>query len=88
MRNAVIFNANYMQQAFTSGAQRRIVVLGDGKRVTLGNYVRAVKLAKANPTRRFDRGLTCWHPCTGAEIVGQFRDGLHDRINQRAEVVR
>ena len=62
----------------------RVVTLGDGKRVSLRNYMRAVKLAKANPGRRFDRGLTTWAPCTGDEIVRQFRQGMHDRINQRA----
>jgi hypothetical protein len=62
---------------------QRAVVLGDGKRVTLGGYIAAVKRAKANPDREFDRGLTCWWPCTGRQIVRQFRDGLHDRINQR-----
>lgn len=61
----------------------RVVTLGHGKRVTLRNYVQAVKKAKANPDARFNEGLTCWWPCTGAQIVGQFREGMHDRINQR-----
>lgn len=64
-------------------AHRRIVVLGDGKRVLLGEYVAAVKRAKANRHREFDRGLTCWWPCTGEQIVQQFREGMHDRINRR-----
>ena len=50
--------------------------------VTLGAYVRAVKLAKANPNAEFKTGLTTWWPVTGSEIMQQFRRGVHDRINQ------
>ena len=50
--------------------------------VPLAAYLRAVKLAKANPDVQFREGLTCWWPCTGADIVRQFRQGMHDRINQ------
>lgn len=53
-----------------------------GRRVTLGQYVRAVKMAKANPAHTFPHGLTTWWPTTGAEVVAQFREGLADRINQ------
>ena len=51
--------------------------------VTLGAYVRAIRLAKANPDAEFKHGLTAWWPCTGREIMAQFRAGMHDRINQR-----
>lgn len=62
----------------------RYITLGDdsGRRVTLGQYVAAIKLAKANPTTEFKRGLTCWWPVTGAEVVQQFRRGMQDRISQ------
>ncbi len=50
--------------------------------VTLGSYVRAVKMAKANPDRTFITGLTTWWPTKGSEIVEQFRAGMTDRINQ------
>ena len=52
------------------------------RRVSLGDYVKAIKLAKANPEMRFKHGLTCWWPATGAEIMQQFRAGMTDRINQ------
>lgn len=52
------------------------------KQVTLKQYVQAVKLAKSNPDKTFKHGLTCWWPCTGVEIMKQFRSGIHDRINQ------
>ena len=52
------------------------------KRVSLGQYVTAVKFAKMNPDREFSCGLTCWWPCKGSEIVKQFFDGVQDRINQ------
>lgn len=60
----------------------RIITLGDGKRVTLAQYLRAVKLAKANPDATFDRDLNCWYSCTGRQIMQQFLMGVHDRINQ------
>ena len=49
--------------------------------VTLGQYVRAVRLAKANMDREFTHGLTTWWPTMGAVIAKQFRDGLHQRIS-------
>jgi len=52
------------------------------KHVSLAHYVKAVKFAKSNPNAEFKHGLTCWWPCTGAEIVEQFRRGMNDRINQ------
>lgn len=51
------------------------------KRVGLGDYVRAIKTAKANPDVEFKRGLTTWWPTTGREIVRQFRDGMNERIS-------
>jgi hypothetical protein len=51
--------------------------------VTLAAYVHAIKLAKTNPDTTFKHGLTAWWPCTGHEIMRQFRAGMHDRINQR-----
>jgi hypothetical protein len=50
--------------------------------VTIGQYVRAVKKAKANPDVKFKTGLTCWWPCTGRQIMKQFMRGVHDRIDQ------
>ena len=52
------------------------------RRVSLAVYIAAVKHAKANPAATFSYGLTCWWPCTGEEIVGQFVAGMQDRINQ------
>ena len=51
------------------------------KHVTLKAYIAAVKHAKAHPEAEFRTGLTTWWPTTGAEVVGQFRAGIHDRIN-------
>lgn len=52
------------------------------KRIPLGAYVAAVKFAKAHPEKEFKQGLDCWWECTGAEIVEQFREGMHRRINE------
>jgi hypothetical protein len=62
--------------------KRAIYCPGPDKWLTLGQYVKAVKMAKANPTTTFKQGITCWWPVTGAEVVEQFYRGLEDRINQ------
>lgn len=61
---------------------RTIYVPGPDKRVSLRAYVKAIKLAKANPDAEFKQGLACWWPCTGLEIMQQFYEGVQDRINQ------
>ena len=61
---------------------RTIYIAGCDRRVTIGQYVAAIKKAKANPDAQFPHGLTCWWPCTGSEIMKQFRRGMHDRIDQ------
>ena len=62
--------------------QRYISLPAVNKRVSLTNYVKGIKLAKANPEVEFKHGLTCWWSCTGADIMQQFRNGMMDRINQ------
>jgi len=52
------------------------------RRVTIGQYISAIKTAKANPEAEFKHGLTCWWPCTGTDIMKQFMEGINDRINQ------
>ena len=66
----------------TKNTKRMIYVSGLEKWVTVGQYVKAVKVAKIWPDRTFKHGLTCWWACQGKEILEQFRSGLHDRINQ------
>lgn len=61
---------------------RAIYLPGPERWVSLAAYVSAIRIAKANPTKTFKCGLTCWWPCTGAEIRAQFMRGLHERINQ------
>lgn len=63
-------------------AKRAIYLPVIERRVSIGAYVQAIKLAKANPNAEFKHGLTCWWSCTGAEIMEQFRAGMHDRITQ------
>lgn len=61
---------------------RYITLPAINKKVPLGAYVKAVKVAKANPATEFKTGLTTWWPTTGAEILQQFTAGMMDRINQ------
>ncbi|OGP24992.1 MAG: hypothetical protein A2X99_02295 [Deltaproteobacteria bacterium GWB2_55_19] len=56
-------------------------VLVNNKRIPLGVYLNGVKKAIENPDAEFDHGLTCWWPCTGAEIRRQFMESVLDRIN-------
>ena len=61
---------------------KRVITLpAINKSVTIGNYVKGIKLAKANPDVEFKHGLTCWWACTGADIMRQFREGVQQRIN-------
>jgi hypothetical protein len=59
---------------------QRTVTLSEGVRVKLGAYVKAIKRAKKNPERTFERGLSGWWPVTGREIVQEFHRGLQERI--------
>jgi hypothetical protein len=56
--------------------------------VGLGAYLQAIRTAKANPGVEFKHGLTAWWPCTGSEIMRQFREGMHDRINQNISYIQ
>jgi hypothetical protein len=64
-----------------SNTSRAIYVPGIDRWVSIKSYVAAVKTAKANPDVEFSCGLTCWWPCTGHEIMEQFRDGINERIS-------
>ena len=61
---------------------RYITIPAIDKKVSIRNYIAGIRLAKANPEKTFKHGLTCWYACKGADIVKQFVDGIHDRINQ------
>jgi hypothetical protein len=54
----------------------KVIVLSEGLRVPIPQYVKAIKTAKANPGMTFKRGLTGWWPVTGADIVRQFVEGM------------
>jgi len=66
----------------------RYVVLANHRPVSLGSYVKAVKMAKRNPDVEFKHGLTTWWPTTGREVVAQFLAGVEDRINQGVPYTR
>lgn len=62
--------------------KRTIYLPAIERSVTLGQYVKAIKMAKDNLEAEFKHGLTCWWPCKGKDIMRQFRNGIMDRINQ------
>jgi len=51
-------------------------------KISIPAYIQGIKLAKSNLDREFKQGLTCWFPCTGQDIVNQFRESIHDMINR------
>ena len=60
---------------------RTIYLAATSRTITLGNYVRAVKTAKASPGKTFKHGLNGWWIVTGAEVVLEFRKAMHQRIS-------
>ena len=62
--------------------KRAIYIPGYERWVTLGQYVKAVKQAKANPKAIFPHTFCDWCSGTGEQIVGEFFEGVQDRINQ------
>ena len=62
--------------------KRTITLPAIHKTVTIGQYVKAIKIAKANLDKEFKHGLTCWWSCTGRDIMRQFREGVQQRITE------
>tara|TARA_Y100000034_G_scaffold120482_1_gene163443 strand:+ start:76 stop:300 length:225 start_codon:yes stop_codon:yes gene_type:complete len=61
---------------------RTVTLPAAGITIGLGTYIAGVKHALDNPDLEYKHGLTTWTPTTGSEIRQQFRDSIHDRINQ------
>jgi hypothetical protein len=64
---------------------KRVVYLPQRRQVTLGNYVRAWKLALTAPEGTIFNKAFNWYPETKNEILREFRRGLTDRINRRID---
>ncbi len=75
--------ARYLDATATTAS---IYVPGFGHWVTVRAYMAAIRKAKANLDETFHYGLTCWTPCTGREIMAQFREGIHERINEELNI--
>lgn len=62
---------------------QRIIYLPENRTVTLGAYVTAWKNAlAAHEGATFQNGFN-WYPESRADVLREFRRGLHDRINRR-----
>jgi len=61
---------------------RHSICLGDGKRVPVGEYLRGVRHAIANPGATFRRSLMGTWPATGAEIRREFFEMVADHCNR------
>ena len=64
---------------------KRVIYLPQGRQVTLGDYVRAWKLAITAPTGAVFTKAFNWYPETKTDVLREFRRGLHDRINRRID---
>jgi hypothetical protein len=62
----------------------RYVTLGDGRRISLGHYVRAWRTTLAAPATQRFAGSPCdpLTQCSRDDVLRDYRDGLHDRINR------
>lgn len=61
----------------------RYVTLGNGRRVGLASYVAAWRAClAADPAQPIRMDLHGLPGSTAADVLRQFRDGLHDRINR------
>jgi hypothetical protein len=55
--------------------------------VSLASYVKTWQAVKSAPVGKvYGSSLCGLHPATREEILGQFAEGLHDRINLRAAI--
>ncbi len=64
-------------------SRQRTVRLGSGRRVSLGDYVRAWRIALAAPANTWFRETPCsWAGGDRAQVLREFRKGLDDRINR------
>lgn len=66
--------------------KHHIDLIAVNKRVSIGAYVWAVKMAKEYPEKEFAHGFSTWWPTKGAEVVYQFWQGVVDRINRHMEI--
>ena len=62
--------------------KRKIYLPALSMSVGMDDFTKAIRYAKAHPKTVFHHGLTTWRRTSGAEIVKQFRDGVHERISQ------
>lgn len=65
---------------------QQVIVLANGKQISLGKFVQGIKLAKANPRATFKHGLTGWWPVCGREVVHQFFTMVQDLINRHLTI--
>ena len=64
---------------------KNCIVINNGKRISITTYVNAWKIIRSNPLdTMYKEGLTTWWAVNGHDLIRQYREGIHDRINQRA----
>lgn len=62
------------------------VGIAGNRHLPIADYLKIIRTAKARPDAIFPRSFTGWWQVSGHEILRQFRDGIHDRINLRGGI--
>lgn len=65
----------------------KTIALGYGASMPLGRYCEVVRMAKTNFDARWRRSFGGFWPATSADILREFREGVHDRINKRGGLI-
>lgn len=63
-------------------APKPVIIIPDGKAVTIGQYVAAWRKLKTIPPEQEITGWS-WYPKPASEILRDFSHGVDDRINRR-----
>jgi hypothetical protein len=59
------------------------IVIQSSKKISVRDYIVAIKFAKSYPDTMFAEGLNQWWPVTGKQIYSDYVRSIHERINAR-----
>lgn len=59
-----------------------VCVIQGNRRVSLRSYLATVRAAKLMPGSMFKASLRHWAPSSGATIVREFREALHEKLSR------
>jgi hypothetical protein len=53
---------------------------GSDKKVSVANYIKAIRFAKSHPEQMFNEGLCQWFPVSGKEIYRDYVKSIYERM--------